>query len=901
MNYIGRNISHYKILDKLGEGGMGAVYKARDERLDRFVAIKFLPRTLSSDPGTKKRFVHEAKAASAIDHSNIGVVFDVGETDDGEMYIVSACYEGGTLRDRLSRGEVPVREVVETGIRIASGLAAAHLKGIVHRDIKPANILTTDSGEIKIVDFGLAKLAGATRVTRSGTTVGTVSYMSPEQARGEPVDQRSDVFSTGVVLYELLTGRLPFRAEHDAAVLYKIQHESPEPVSTIRPDTPIELERALAKALEKHPDKRYSDAGSLADDLVDISRQIDVLPRRRRSYVWFRRNRARIGRWAAISAAIALAVVVGRYLPGESPDSGKTVDTSPATRFTVDMPENVQLAGANVYIPFAISPGGDKLAFLGIFEGEQYLFLRQMDQIEITRLPETEGARCPFFSPDGRWIGFSTDSKMKKISVESGVVLTICDSPGWYGADWSEDGDIYFVPPESGRLNVVSDGGGIPRQLDTDPPRGNTVYRWPSCLPGGRSLLVAEWSGFPYETPIVDVISLETGERKTVVESGEYPKYLSTGHILVARPNVLAAVPFDLERLAATGPAFTVHEEPATGMVPSYSVSTTGTLVLASVPQRESRSKWRDEAATWMLERKLIWVDRTGMANPVGVRPGPYALPCLSPDGKLLALSVFREKGVENWILEIDRGIFTHPQTIGNDHLPVWSPDGNYLAVSAAISGPPNIYLVPVDGQTPPVRLTRDKDHQDPASWTPDGETLAFVDFPAPFNGDIWLVDRTDTSSVRPFLTTEFDERHPMISPDGKWIAYTSNRNERPEIYVDSFPGRKHRTLVSLDGGTDPMWSRDGRELYFWTVDPNEDENRFNVLMVTRIETETDLKSGVPSELFRKNSVYHSAGRPNYDVSPDGRFLLIEPDQIHSPVRQLSVSTNWFEHLAAMQ
>jgi Tol biopolymer transport system component len=538
------------------------------------------------------------------------------------------------------------------------------------------------------------------------------------------------------------------------------------------------------------------------------------------------------------------------------------------------------------------------LAIAGYVDNETSLYLRDLDRLDVYKLEGTEGAVFPFFSPDGRWIGFSTADNLKRVSPETGEVLTICQTPGWYGADWGTDGYIYFVPPDIGRLHRVRESGGTPRPVDVAPPRGNAVDRWPCCLPGDLSILVTEWSGFSYETPNITLLSLETGERRTLTAPGTCPVYIPTGHIMFARPGALAAVPFDITQLGTTGPPFNLIEDKRYPLEPMFSISGNGTLVLADVAGDNSQSAQRQLGTDWQKERTLLWLNRDGNTEPLPAKPGPYTMPNLSPDGKRLALTLFREKAVENWVLEIDRGVFTRVTFERNDHMPVWSPDGKHFAISATEKGAPNIFVVPVDGRGEPERQTRDKDHQDPASWTPDGQTIAFVDFPSPSNGDIWLVDRGDTASVRPLIVTQYDERHAMISSDGNWMAYTSNRSEQYEIYVESFPDRGKSFQVSLNGGTDPMWARSGDELFFWTVDRGVENAPLNVLMSAEINTEPAFSVGTPRELLRANWASHSSGRPNYDVSPDGqRFIIIEPDKELAPIRRVRVVTNWFERL----
>jgi serine/threonine-protein kinase len=863
---------------------MGEVYRARDTRLDRTVAVKILPSHLSSNATLRQRFEQEAKAISCLNHPHICVLHDVGH-QDGTDFLIMEYLEGETLAKRLEKGSLPLAQVLQYGVEIADALAKAHRQGIVHRDLKPGNIMITKSGA-KLLDFGLAKAAAplatgatlsaavtrTTPVTQHGTIVGTFQYMSPEQIEGKDLDGRSDIFSLGAVLYEMVTGQRAFQGKSQLSVASAILEKEPAPISTMKPLTPPMLERAIKRCLAKEPDDRWQTARDLELELKWIAEggsQIRLAPP----------DAAKgIGALARgpILLGIACLLLVG-LVTGLAVWNLKPMLPRPVTRAVITLPPGQRLARLNEPA-VALSPDGAYLAYVAIQGGAQQLYLRAMDSLEARPIPGTEGATAPFFSPDGQWLGFFAGQKLKKVAVSGGAVQTLGDAAFPGGASWGGQGTIAFAPAWASVLQQVSDAGGTPRPL-TRLDRGEVSHRWPEFLPGGKGLLFdAATTSFNWTNAQLAVQSVETGERRNLIKGARQPRYASSGHVVYAQAGRLMAVPFDPLRLAVTGGTVPVVEgvqQSTTRGAAQYSLSATGSLVYV-----------RGDIQT--DQRRLAWVDRHGAEQPVAAPVRGYQFPRLSPDGRRASVGI-AEQDSQLWLYDFTRGTLTRFTFEGNANLTAaWTPDGKRIVFNSSKEGPPNLFWQLTDGSGGLERLTTSEYPHIPVSWSPDGQLLAFMENNPTTGYDIWVL-RLGDRKAQPFLRTSFNETVPRFSPDGRWLAYVSDESGRYEIYVQPYPGPGGKWQISTEGGTEPTWNPNGRELFYRSGDK---------MMAVDIATHPSFAAGKPRVLFEGRYEPSPATSPNYDVSPDGqRFLMLKSAEAGEAPTQINVVLNWFEEL----
>ena len=881
----GSRLGAYEILGPLGAGGMGEVYRARDSRLQRDVAIKVLPAAFAVDPERLARFEQEARAAAALDHPNILAVHDLGQ-HDGAPFIVTELLDGMSLREALLGGALPARKAIDCGVAIAQGLAAAHERGIVHRDIKPENVFLTADGRVKVLDFGVAKLTqpeaplsgvtvmpttpGGMPHTVSGMVVGTIGYMSPEQVRGGVADPRSDIFSLGVLLHEMLSGRRTFSGDTAADVMSGILREDPPELPVAERHIPPALARIVNRCLEKNPAGRFQSARDLAFALDALTSSTGPVAATR--VTGREGSRVRSIPFAAAAAALIAGVLAAGAAwvlkPAPSADA-------PVLKLSLAFPDGA--VSANPEGPnLDISADGRNIVFTARAGGITQLVLRSLDRVTGQTLPGTDDAYSPFFSPDGKSIGFFARGRLRTIAIGSLEIRDLAAAPSGRGGWWTDSGILYYAPVNNTGIMKVPSGGGTPSAVTTlDRSKGEISHRWPQVLPGGKAMLLTVWTGPARDNKSIQVLRLDTGSRETVANGGDTGRYVRSGHVLFGRLDALMAVPFDVEQLTTTGAAIRTGETVRIGQEgASYAVSDEGTLV--HLPGDEHR-----------LDARLVWVGRDGRVEPVSLPAQDIASPIVSPDGRRAAFNLHGATN-EIAIADFERGTVTAftSGTTGSQ-APVWSPDGRRIAYRGTRRGFRNVWVKTVDGTSEEQQLTTGDHLQTPQSWSPDGKHLLYFDTDPVTGSDIWIVSVAD-KSAQPLVKAPLAQSDAAWSPDGRWIAYLSNEYGGTEIFVLPFPLTGQRWRISTSGGSEPAWSRDGRQLFY--------RNAGQIYAVD-VRTSPTFNAGTPQTLFADTFVIAPNSRTGYSISTGNRFLFAQPVRPDPPITHLPVVVNWFAEL----
>ena len=896
---IGKTILHYEILEQIGEGGMGTVYKAKDTKLDRFVALKFLPSQLATTEDEKARFIQEAKAASAMNHPNICTIYDIQKHEE-TLFIVMEYIDGVTLKDNTQT--LSDKKILEYAAQIAEGLAAAHEKGIVHRDIKPDNIMIRKDGIVQIMDFGLAKLyteSNVSRLTKAGTTMGTMGYMSPEQVQGMDVDHRTDIFSFGVVLYELFSGESPFKGMHETAIMYEIVNVDAAPISTIKKDIDPQLEGIILECLEKDKDDRCQSAKELARNLRKFKR-VSTGNRSSRMYSTYNKtysnansniqntsgsfsiqafnksiDLSNIFNLRNISWLIVLLLLTYIFIqkPWSQTEISKTV-----IKFSTELDKD-SFFELN-YPAVNISNDGLKI----VYNANSNLYLRNLGSLDAVLIPGTENAINPVFSPDGNWIAYFQLGKLKKVALNGGSanVLITTDNVS-IGVSWGSSKNIVYSPSTTGGLFLISENGGTPKQITFIDTTGHErTHRWPQFLPDGKNILFTV--GFLenpdyYEDANIDIVNIETGKRKTIIKGSSSAKYTQKDQIIYSKSGILYAVHFDLDNLELKGQPVPVVEGingDLTSGAMHYSISENGTLTY--IPGKVEGGN-----------RKLVLINDKE-EKIIDIPSNNYIEPKMSPDGKNLALVV--REGVEFniWIYNFERKTMRKFTFGGQNRTPFWSSDGKKIAFMRVIVGlGSGIFIKNTDGSKKEEEVFSGKERYYIDGWTKDGTTLLIQSLgKTRSQTDLNYLILNGKRKLHTYIATKNDEWTSSLSPEAKWVTYVSSESGTYQAYVQSFPKKGGKWQISINGATSVVWAPNGKMIYY-------ESN--SVIYRVPITISNTLTIGTPKEVVRGLSLLPVDSGHMFDITPDSKYILTTKPVSGEANQKLIIVVNWLEKI----
>jgi serine/threonine protein kinase len=882
----GTRLGPYEIVAAVGAGGMGEVYRARDTRLERTVAVKVLPSHLAASTEVRQRFEREAKTISSLSHPHICALYDVGN-QDGVEFLVMEYLEGETLSDRLAKGPLAFDSVLRYGLEIADALDKAHRQGIVHRDLKPGNVMLTKSG-VKLLDFGLAKAvapsaarsgasltalpteARGSNLTEEGTILGTFQYMAPEQLEGRDADARTDIFAFGAVLYEMATGKKAFSGRSQASLISSIMGSEPPAVSTVAPMTPAAFDRVVRTCLAKDPDDRWQTAHDIGVQLKWIQEggsAVVAAP----SVAAPRKRSAPLIPWLIAAATAGLIALAARdWLRPSAP--------SRVLRFAVLPPEKTIFTppGEHASSQFALSPDGRSIAFVASpHGGRALLWIRPLDSLSAVSFPGSEDAVHPFWSPDSRSIGFFTPTSLKRVEASGGPPQKICDSSGGRGGSWSPEGVIVFADSAATPLFRVPDSGGEPEPVTRlNVSRGENSHRYPFFLSDGRRFLY--WMrGRQREHQGIYVASLDSPEGRLVLKTESLGVYAPPRHLLTVRQGMLVAYPFDETNARVGDRPIRIAESIPSGAPPGYAPIAVSRDVLAY-------------SSSFPRGRELLWIDRSGHTLGNVGEAGDYSTPDLSPDAKRLAVSMREGSKVDSdiWLFDFGRGAWSRfTFDAGNERAPLWSPDGNRILFGSSARGLMDLYEKPAGGAGEPLLLLGTPEDKFPSDWSRDGRFVVYHTYGGKNAWDIWIAP-TGGGKPFPFLASRFTEVQGRISPDGRWVAYASDESGRVEISVTDFPAKKGRWQISTNGGLQPAWRADGKELFYVTPD--------QALMSVALRAGDVLETAPPVALFKTNfPPWVPAYWRYYDPSEDGQRFLVAALLAEAGAAPINVVVNW--------